>query len=142
MLVGRAQYGVLNVGRGDLGAVVELDALTQFVGPGLGVAARLARAFGEIRHQLVALLARGRFEHHERAAVQPREIPRVGVVGLASVKGVPVTFVCKLQSAALLVRGIDNAGGSSVKAARAGLGGRPLLATGPAPAAGSQQQCS
>ncbi len=101
LLVGRAQYRVLHVGRGDLGAVVELDALTQLVGPGLGVAARLARAFGEIRHQLVALLARCRFEHHQRATVEPGEIPRVGVVGLAGIEGVPVTRVRELQRATL-----------------------------------------
>ena len=120
LLVGRAQHGVLHVGRGDLGAVVELDALAQLVGPGLPAVARLAGGLREIWHQRVALFARRRFEHHQRAAVQPREVPRVGVVGLAGVQGVPVSRVGELQGAAFGLRGIDDRCGSGIEPAATG----------------------
>ncbi len=100
-LVGRAQHVVLHVGRSDLGAVVELDALAQLVGPRLrhhrSPGQRLSARSGT---SCIALFAERRLEHHQRAAVQPREVPRVGVVGLAGVKRVPVSRVGELQGSA------------------------------------------
>jgi hypothetical protein len=134
-LVRGTQHRVLHVGGRDLLPVLVLHALAQLVGPGLPVLARLAEAFGEVGHQLVAGRARRHLEGEQRTAVETREVPGVAVVGLARVEGVPVAGVGELQRAALGFGGVDHAvepgveGGGVAAAARA-LRGRASPATG------------
>ena len=92
-LVQRALDGVLDVLARDRRAVLELDARAQLVGPGLGVVAGHTEGLGEVGHERGAVLAGRGLEHHQRAAVEPHEVPRVGVVGVGRVERVPVAGV-------------------------------------------------
>ena len=91
-----------DVGRRDLGTVLELDTFADLVGPGLRVVTGLAEVLCQVRDQLLAALPWNGLEHHQAARVGPHEVPRVAVVGVPRVDRVgPVAGLAELDDAAL-----------------------------------------
>ena len=107
--------GVLHVLGADGRAVVVLEVRPQLVRPGPAVVADLPRPGGEVRHDGQAVLAGRALEHHQGPPVEPGEVPRVGVVGVARVDRVPVVRADDLQGAALGVRRIHHRVGARVE---------------------------
>ena len=118
VLVERALDGVLDVLRRDDGAVLELDALADLVGPGLGAVTGHAEGLGQVGNELGTRCARRRLEHHERAAVVADEVPRVAVVGVRGVERVPVAAVRHVQRAALVGGRVEDLADARVETGR------------------------
>ena len=101
-LVQRPLDGVLDVLAGDRRAVLELDALAQGVGPLRRVGVRGAERSRRGPGRGSRPPAPGAdLNIVSDAAVEPGEVPGVGVVGVAPVQGVPVAGVREPDRAAL-----------------------------------------
>ena len=102
---GRLVHGpsdaVLHVLGRDDGAVLELDALADLVGPRLAAVARHTEGLGEVGDKFVTGVAGSRLEGDQGAAVVAQEVPREAVVGVARVDGVEVVRHAHAEGATL-----------------------------------------